>query len=54
MQPFSTNARDNLKKKMPSKVVHNRPKFFFSIFNWPKNSPNVIFCSLKIGSLCDF
>ena len=28
------------------KVALNGPKFFFSIANWPKTSPNLIFCSI--------
>ena len=34
-------------KELTSKIVHNRPKFFFSIANRPKTSPNLNFCSLK-------
>ena len=35
-------------KKLPSKVAHNRP-IFFSIANWPKTSPNLLFCSIKMA-----
>ena len=49
MQPFIANARDNLKKKCPQKLFIIGPNFFFSIFNWPENSPNVIYCSLKMA-----
>ena len=36
-------------KKLPLKVAHNQPHFFFSIANRPKTSPNLIFCSIKIS-----
>ena len=33
-----------------SKVAHNRPKIFvFSIANWSKTSPNLVFCSIKVS-----
>ena len=32
-----------------SKVAHNRPNFFFSNANWPKSSPNLNSCSIKIS-----
>ena len=41
-------APENMKKP-PSKVAHNRPPIFFSIANWPKTSPNLIFCSIKMS-----
>ena len=37
-------------KKTPSKVAHNcRKMFFFNTANWPKTSPNLKFCSIKIA-----
>ena len=36
-------------KKTPSKVTHDWPPIlFFSIANWPKTSPNLIFYSMKM------
>ena len=58
MQLFCAEARifkdsinfviiDKNKKRTPSIAAQNWPKtFFFSIANWPKNSPNHIFCSI--------
>ena len=38
-------------KNPPSKVAHNRPKFyFFSNANRPKSSPNLNSCSIKIST----
>ena len=34
-------------KKLPSKVDHNRPNFFFNTANQPKTSPNLNFCFIK-------
>ena len=45
-------APENMKKS-PSKVAHNRPKFF-CIFDRPKTSPNLIFCSIKISPYATF
>ena len=47
-------AQENMKK--PSlKVAHNRSLiFFFSLANWPKTSPNIIFCSTKMFSYIMF
>ena len=41
-------AHENM-KKLPSKVAHNRPNFFFSIANSPKINPNLIFYFLKLA-----
>ena len=43
---FKFFAPQNM-KKTSSKGSHNWPPFFFSIANWPKTSPNHIFCSKK-------
>ena len=38
-------------KKMASKIAHIRPNLFFSNANWPKSSPNLNSCSIKISRL---
>ena len=60
MQLFSADTTIFLHKclffattKTPSKVSHNRSNFFFSIGNWPKTNPNLIFCFMKM-SPCNF
>ena len=45
---FKKNGPENMKIP-PSKVARNQPNFFFSTDNWPKTSPNLSFCSIKIA-----
>ena len=40
-------APENMKKR--PQVAHNWPKKIFSPANWPKISPNLDFCSVKIA-----
>ena len=51
MLQFKKKSFENM-KKLPSKVVHNRPQmFFFSIASRPKTSPNIIFSSILLTSI---
>ena len=36
-------------KKSPQKLLIFGPNLFFSFANWPKTSPNLIFCSIKMS-----
>ena len=41
-------------KKLPSKVAHNRPQFFFQYCQPAQNQPKSHFLFHKNVSLCDF
>ena len=49
LQYFKKNAHENIKKQKQNTLKSSilLGPFFFSIANWPKISPNLIFCSIK-------